>query len=209
MKPVVCGTAIAAIIVAISLVALFAFTPRVKRPGYIEGRPLLESESRLFTDPQINLQFSPPVDWAMQERTTQSPTKHRAERMLVKYKQVLPAKPVAWLKVSVAEANGDQSPATLLQMRKPPEPTWRVVKEVEDGLKVGGLPAARVTFGGPFDPAGRGPREYVSELVAVRRGAQVFFFAGTYALTDVHERQKIRTAVESAVFDRTIFIADP
>lgn len=210
-KRVLAGTAAAAVVVAATLGALFAFTPNAKRPQFVEGRPLLGEAGKVFTDVQVGVQFSPPADWAMQARSTESPTNHRPERMLVKYKRLVPGAQVAWLRVTVADADADddQTPADLLRNRKPQESGWKVIKQVEDGLTVGGLRAARITFGGPFDPTGRGKKDFVSEMVAVRRGAQVFYFAGTFAADDPSGRQQVRAAVESAVFDADRFTSGP
>ena len=118
MQGTVIGISIATILLAGLLVALFVFTPTPRKPGYVEGRPLLEQTGRLFTDSQVELQFAPPLDWAMQERTVQSPNMRKSERTIVKYKQFIPGSPVAWLKVSIADSPEGQSPADYLRKRK-------------------------------------------------------------------------------------------
>ncbi len=215
-KRVLIGTAAAAALVAAGLGALFAFTPRAKWPEPVPGRPLLSQgdptfsdHQETFTDRQVGVQFLPPVNWSMQVRSTESPREHKPERTVVKYKRLIPGLEVAWLKLSVADATGDESPAELLKKRKPPEEDWRVTKPVEDGLTVGGRPAARVTFGGPFDPDEKGTRDFTCEVVAVRSGPRVFYFSGTYATADPKGQKRIRTALDSVTFDPDQFAAAP
>jgi hypothetical protein len=203
-KRVLAGTAAAAL-VASGLGALFAFTPSLRPPSATPGRPLLQNDDELFTDQQIGLQFAPPKLWSLQARSLDSPHEHRSERMIVKYKRLIPGLQLAWLKASVADAPNDKSPAELLAGRKPPEPEWRVTKPVEDGISVAGRPAARVTFGGPLDPDHHGARDFTNEVVAVRRGTQMFYFAGTYVTADPKGQKRIRTAIDSVVLDRERF----
>ncbi|HEY1379138.1 MAG TPA: hypothetical protein VGF55_20215 [Gemmataceae bacterium] len=214
-KRVLVGTVSAAAVVAAGLGALFAFTPRAKWPEPIPGRPLLQQgglfddHQDVFTDRQVGVQFNPPINWSMQVRSTESPHEHRPERTVVKYKRLIPGLQVAWLKVSVADAPGGESPAELLKKRKPPEEDWKVTKPVEDGLTVGGQPAARVTFGGPFDPDQKGERDFTCEVVAVRHGEQMFYFSGTYVTADPKGQKRIRTALDSVTFDPNQFAAAP
>jgi hypothetical protein len=203
-RRVLAATAAAAL-VASGLGALFAFTPRVRPPAATPGRPLLQNDDELFTDQQVGLQFEPPKLWSLQARSLDPPHEHRSERMIVKYKRLIPGMQVAWLKASVADAPGDKSPAELLAGRKPPEPEWRVTKPVEDGITISGRPAARVAFGGPLDPDHQGACDFTNEVVAVRRGAQMFYFAGTYVTADSKGQKLIRTAIDSVVLDRERF----
>jgi hypothetical protein len=203
------GTAVAAAVLAAALGALFAFTPRVTLPQPRPGQPLLQQhDEELFTDRQIGLQFEPPAYWSMQSRSVESPRDHQAERVVVKYKRLNPGYPLAWFTVRVADVEGDPSPAELLKTRKPPEEDWTVRKPVEDGLTVAGRPAARVTFGGPFDPDGKGERDFTCEVVAVRRGPRVFYFAGSYTTDDPKGQERIRRAVDSVVLDPERFVAE-
>ena len=198
---ILAGTAAGAAVIAGGLGALFAFTPRGNLPPAIPGRPLLQQDEDVFTDRQVGIQFTPPGNWSMQTRSTASPHEHTSERTVVKFKRLIPGFQVAWLKVSVADVAGDESPAALLQKRKPPESDWHVAKPVEDGLKVGGLPAARVTFAGPFDPDHQGERDFSCEMTAVRRGPNVFYLAGTFVTADPKGQERIHTAIDTVVFD--------
>jgi hypothetical protein len=207
-RRVLIGTAAAAAGLAAGLSALFAFTPKPKWPEPVPGRPLLESHGDiytdhqdLFTDRQVGLQFTAPANWSMQARSTESPHEHKPDRMVVKYKRLIPGLDLAWFKVNVSDVPEDQSPADLLKKRKPPEEGWVVRHDVEDGLTVAGRPAARVTFGGPLDPDTKGARDFTCEVVAVRRGPQVFYFSGTYTTADPKGQKRVRTAVDSVVLD--------
>jgi hypothetical protein len=201
-RRVLIGVAAAAAAVAVGLGALFAFTPRWAPPAPVPGRPLLQDDVDLFTDRQVGLQFVPPGGWSMQARTTESPHEHKPERMVVKFKRLMPGHEVAWLRVSVADVAGDASPADLLKTRKPPEPDWSVRKPIEDGLTVGGRPAARITFGGPFELEEKGTRDFTCEIVAVRPNRpQVFYFSGTFKTGDPTGQKRVRAALDSVVFD--------
>src|SRR4051812_1619355 len=112
-KRVLVGTAAAAAVVAAGLGALFAFTPKAKWPEAVPGRPLLQqggwfaAGGGVFPARQVGVQFSPPVNWSMQVRSTESPHEHKPERTVVKYKRLIPGLQVAWLKLSVADAPED------------------------------------------------------------------------------------------------------
>jgi hypothetical protein len=200
-KRVLAGTAATAVILAAGLAAIYCYTPDVRRPGYVEGAPLLEPGDKPFVDTQVGLRFQPPSDWGMQVRSLEAPGTHSAERRIVKYKRLVRGPNVAWLRVIVSDAVGDPTPAEVLKKRKPPEAGWTVTKEVEEGLKIGGRPAARITFGGELDPDLKGPRQCSCEVVAIRRGSQSFVFAGTFTAGDDKAQKEIRDAVESATFD--------
>lgn len=193
------------VLVAAILGAFYFYLPSPNHPIAIEGRPLLEQDGPLFTDEQISLQFRPPPKWGMQARSTESPTTHKQERMVVKYKRLIRGPRVAWLRVSIGDINENSTPAELLRSRKPREANWTVTKDVEDGLTVGGRPAARITFGGLMNPDTSGSRQCSTEMVAVHCGKHAIYFAGTFMSNDEQARNEIRAAVESAVFERKKF----
>jgi hypothetical protein len=207
-RRVLVGTATVAVLIAAGLGALFAFTPRVRLPEPLPGRPLLQQDEQLFTDRQVGVQFTPPMYWSMQTRSTESPNEHRSERVIVKYKRLIPGYQVAWIKLSVADAPGDESPAELLKKRKPPEPDWTITKPIEEGLTVAGRPAARITFGGPFDPDQEGIRDFSCEVVAIRRGPRAFFFSGTFVTADPKGQKRGRTALDSLILDADRIVAE-
>ena len=102
--------------------------------------------------------------------------------------------------MSVSDAPANSSPAELLRALKPREADWTVKKDVEDGLTIGGRPAARVTFSGLLNPDGQESRQCISEVVAVRCGQSVIYFAGTSVTAEAEAQHMIRAAVESAEF---------
>lgn len=199
-SPVVRGMLVAALLAAAVLTLLFLFTPNPRKPAALEGRPLLEQEGPTFQDTQVGLQFTPPEGWAMQARSTQSPTTHKPDRMLVKYKRLVRGPKVAWLRVSVSDAAPEATAYELAKQRKPRETNWTVTKDAEDGLTVGGQPAARITFGGQLDPDGKGARHCSAEVTVVRWGDQAVVFAGTFTTGDNETRDAIRAAVDSTTF---------
>jgi hypothetical protein len=200
-KRAVVGTAVAAGLVAVGLGALWAFTPDPRRPRAEEGRALLRLPDGPFADRQVGLRFTPPGDWALQVVSIESPRVQKPERTLVKYKRVVPDVPVAWFKVSVVNDPAGRSPEELVRTRKPPEPGWKVVQEVEADVTVGGRPAARITFGGELEPDGTARAPFTCEVVAVRRGPRALFLAGTFPTNDAAARQAVRAAVASAALD--------
>ena len=111
----------AAALIATALLAIYALTPNVPIYRAIEGRPLLEQNGPVFVDAQLGLRFTPPAGWAMQARSTEAPGEHRPERMVVKYKRLVPGPKEAWLRVSVSDAPANTSPAELLRLLKPRE----------------------------------------------------------------------------------------
>jgi hypothetical protein len=191
----------AALLVAGTLV-IHSFSPGGKKPGYVQGRPLLESDGPVFSDAELGLRFTYPPGWALQARAAQNHGAHSAERLLVKYKRVVPPDQLAWLSVNVADANDGDSPDQFLRGQRAPESNWKVTKPIEMGLTVGGQPAARVVFGGPFNSGQKASRDFTCELVAVKNGQRIFLLAGMFAAADKVSQQQVRAAIESAVFER-------
>jgi hypothetical protein len=198
---IVCG----AVLLAAGLGLLLALTPNVRFQTAIPGRPLLQNDEENFTDRQVGIQFTPPGNWSMQARATETGTDKSLERMVVKYKRLIPGLEVAWIKVSVEESSTNIPLVELLNKRKPPLPSWSVIKPVENDLTVGGQPAARITYGGIYDPDQKGDRHFTCEVVAIRPNRQVFYFAGTYVTEDAKGQKRIRTALDSVTFDRQQF----
>jgi len=191
-----------AVLVAAALAALFALTPDVPVATYTEGRPLLDSDGAEFLDQQLGLRFTPPPGWFMQVRSTESPTTHKADRTLVKYKRLAKGPKVAWMRVSVVDVSADVPPADFVRDRKPRESNWTVTKGIEDGLTVAGRPAARITYGGAFNPDRQGSRPGTTEIIGFRLGSRAIFFAATFSTADTEARDQFRAAVDSARLDR-------
>lgn len=195
----VVGLAIAAIM---GLAVVYALTPSVPRPEALEGRPLLEQEGDHFVDRQVGITFKPPAGWAMQSRSTESPTTHKEERTIVKFKRLVRGSKAAWFKVTVGDVAGDPTPAELIRTRKPRETHFTVTKPAEDGLTIAGQPASRITFGGLMEPDSSGSRHCTTEIVAMRHGPVAIYFMGTFATADPEGQQMIRAAIESTVFTK-------
>src|SRR5262249_23133096 len=111
------------------------------------------------------------------------------KRLLVEYKCFTSAKPAS-LDVSMLDVPEDK-PLTECVSELGAEGVWKTA-ESPVGLEVGGCPAARGTFASTA-----GGDQTLRELVAVRGGARVFFFAGVFDLTDSHSREAIRGAIET------------
>lgn len=194
------GMIAVAVFMALGLAVVYAMTPSVRRPAELEGRPMLEQDGPQFIDKQVGITFTPPTGWAMQQRSTESPTTHKAERTIVKFKRLVTGPKAAWFRVTVADVKGDPTPAELIRTRKPRDLHFVVTKEAEDGLTIAGRPASRITFGGQMDTDAKGSRHCTTEIIAVRHGATAIYFMGTYATADPEGLKMIRDAVESTVF---------
>lgn len=192
--------AILAVAIGAGLWALFVYTPSVSLPEALEGRPLLEQDGPEFVDNQIGLRFTPPTGWGMQARSTESPTTHKPERMVVKYKRLVRGPNVAWLRVHVVDVDDSSTPGELIKTRKPRETNWIVSKPIEDNLTIAGRPAARVTFSGLMDPDGRGARQCSAEVVAFKVGQRAYYFTGTFNNTDIETQKALRDALETIKF---------
>lgn len=160
-----------------------------------QGAPHLYQGQREFHDDQQGFRFTPPSGWGMQARAVEAPGAPAGERPLVKYKRLVPGKTPAWLKVSVTDASSSTPLADLLGKRSP-GPHWKQASAAES-LEVSGLPAARISFAGKYDN-----RDFIREILAVRRGHQVFFFAATFPAGDPGARDLMRQAVDSAIWEQ-------
>jgi len=157
-----------------------------------DKRPLLKSEGADFHDAQTGVRFTPPPKWSMQARSYQAPDHKPKDRLIVKFKRTLPNTSAAWLRVEIAEMAADTDIVEVVKQRKAGH-EW-TTKSAVATTKVSGLPAAKIQLGGKYNemPALR-------DVVGVRRGDQVIFFAGTYAVGDrlAHEQflQTLQTCV--------------
>lgn len=193
------------LLLVLGLGAINYFIPPAPVMRTVEGTPMIDHDSRLFTDHQVGMQFTPPTGFAMQMRSTEAPTAHKAERTVVKYKRLIRGPKVAWLRVSLGDVTGDPTPAELLKSRKPREANFAVTKPIEDGLTIGGRPAARITFGGLMNPDSSGERKCSAEVTCVRHGPAALYFMATYSDADTECRDMLRAAIESVIFDPKLF----
>lgn len=196
------GIIVVAVVAAVALAAVYAITPNIYRPAEHEGRPLLEWNGPQFIDKQVGITFTPPTGWALQSISTESPTTHKAERTVVKFKRLAPGPKAAWLKVTVSEVTGNPTVAELIRTRKPREAHFTPTKEPEDNLTIAGQPASRSTFGGDLEPDAKGSRHCTTEIVAIRHGAIALYFMGTYASADPEAQKMIRDSIETLVLQK-------
>ena len=63
-------------------------------------------------------------------------------------------------------------------------------------LEVGGQPAARVDYKGPWEG-----KDYVWETVATRKGGRVYFLSVTFPAEDTEARQQVRQTVANAAWE--------
>lgn len=187
-------------VIAFGAVAVSALVPRPKRYDAVPGRPLLVQDGSLFSDSQVGLRFMPPPEWGMQVRSTEA-SRHRPERLLVKYKRVLPDMAVAWLRVRVMDVPSEQSAAEYLKGRKPPEINFSPAGEIEEPLTVANHPAAKRTYTGSFDVDGRGMKPFRCEVAAIKRENRIFEFAGTFAENDEKAKEQLKSTLESVTFE--------
>jgi hypothetical protein len=185
------GGGLAILLAAAILVALFS---QQNEPVAKAGAPLLQTGDSVFHDAATKFGMVPPGNWSMQMRALPASDEHDGERPLVKYKRLLHGWSPAWVKVSVADVAASTSLGSLLVKRSPGD-NWGQASAVEE-LTVAGHPAARITFAGQWDK-----KDYVRDIVAVRRGEQVFYIAGTFEKADPTARRRIQQAVDTVVLD--------
>jgi hypothetical protein len=156
-------------------------------------RPLLKKDvGSEFHDTQVNLRFTPPPTWSMQGRTTSAPNVQVKERLLVKFKRMLPGQYPAWLRVYVE----DGTPGSLtdaVQKRKPGL-AWSKPSPVQP-LTIAGQPAAKVTYNGTYNglPSMR-------EIVGVQAEDRTFWFIATYNIRDQAAPGETAAAIHSTLF---------
>lgn len=151
--------------------------------------------------------FVPPSGWVERVRDDAIPerSKHRQqnlplpplgvvgnppERFLVRYDRISTGDR-AWLQVTVAELPSSTPLKSCLSNRLPVR-GWK--RESEEGsLEVGGLPAARIAFVGPWHD-----QDYLCETTAVRKGEKVYLISAAFPASDSQAREQVRQAVLGA-----------
>jgi hypothetical protein len=186
---------VAVVLVAFALYRLWGYFRGPSIPDLTAAdRPMLKSDGPEFRDTQVGLRFTAPKRWSMQARTTEAPQAHERDRVLVKYKRILPDLPAAWFRVYVVDTPADQSIEQCLAERNPGN-DWKTKGEVEK-LTVAGQPAARILYGGIYE---RFPS--LREMVGVRRGGQVFYFVSTYRVGDRNAEETTRQLLTTVLFE--------
>jgi hypothetical protein len=160
----------------------------------VPNRPMLKSEGKEFHDKDTRVRFTTPPRWSMQLRSGEAPDDRRSERMIVKFKRLLPNQPSASFRVIVVDTPQDQEIAESVKNRKPGQ-GWGKPSEVTT-LTVSGLPAAKVDYTAPYNgfPSRR-------EITGVRRGGQVFYFIATYQLGDRNAQEECRQTMTTILIE--------
>jgi hypothetical protein len=146
-------------------------------------------DETVYQNSQEGFRFLPPPEWKQQARAEFPAGPVTEKRLLVEYKCFTSAKPAS-LDVSMLDVSEDK-PLTECVRELGAEGDWKATESPVE-LQVGGRSAARGTF---TSTQGGEPRS--CELVAVRRGSRVYFFAGVFALGDTRSRDAIRKAVDT------------
>lgn len=159
-----------------------------------EKRPLLKSEGADFHDAQTGIRFTPPPKWSMQARSYEAPDVQRKDRLVVKFKRVLPNAPAAWLRVEIADVPAAIDIVDAVKQRKAGS-DWKTKGAVEP-MNVAGLAAARIQHGGMYNGI-----PSLRDIVGVRRGPEVIYFIGTYGVGDRQAQEQLRQAIQTSLFD--------
>jgi hypothetical protein len=161
----------------------------------VENRPLLKQTEREFRDTDIGFRFTPPPRWSRQAHSTEAEKAHSNDRLLVKFKRLLPNAPAAWFRVHLVDVPADEPLVEAVKNRKPGQVGWTHKGGVET-LTVAGLPAAKIQYGGHYNGFAS-----VRDIIGVRRGGQVFFFVLTYQIADRSAQEQAREAMSTVLFE--------
>ena len=168
--------------------------------------PACNSPTQPVYQDKLGFRFTPPAGWVERARddALPAPVKHRSqdlplprlaasakaqERLLVQYYRPISGSQ-AWLRVTIADL---PTPATWKEFlpSKGPGPGWK--RESEDTVEVGGQGAARIAFAGRWNN-----QEYITETVAVPRGANVYILTASFPASDIAARTEVREAIARA-----------
>lgn len=188
-----------ALALALLLPSLYFIWSYFKSSGIVvetvANRPLLKNDAKEFRDSEVGIRFSAPPRWGMQLRSTDAPDDDDPkDRMLVKYKRLLPNSPAAWFRVHVVAAPQDLAIEQFVK-DYPSGHDWKPRGTVRS-TTVGGRPAAEMRYGGAY----HGFPSY-RDIVAVRQGSQVFVFVSTYQVADSAAQQEARQSMNTVLFD--------
>jgi hypothetical protein len=172
------------------------------------------SQRPVYHDAQ-GLRFTPPPGWVERARPDSLPgnvtlgqrrgkghvdvpfpplgVKAGPERLMGRYDR-LTAGRLAWLRVAVADLPVSVSLTTCVASQTPGS-QWKRHSDVEP-LEVGGQPAARIAYKGPWEG-----HDYVCETVVARKGDRVYFLSATFPVDDAEARQQVRQAVASSAWE--------
>ena len=154
--------------------------------------PVLRNEP-VYENDQEGFRFLTPEGWRIHAKVDVPPGKLEKERLLAQYVRVFPERGAS-LDVSMADLPATTDLAQYLAGPSGGVKSWRPKGPVES-VQVGGVPAERFLFAGRMDN-----QEAVKEVVAIRRGARVYFFTAYFAPGDTKAQQQVRRTVESTLW---------
>ncbi len=157
---------------------------RPRAPALQPG-PLYQSERE-------GLRFLAPDDWVQRARAELPAGRYEKPELLVAYTRVTDRP--AEFEVTLADLPEGTDLQKFLTATPSEGVRWQA-KGAPEELTVGGVPATRFTLAG-----GSGKGAQAKEVVAVRRGGRVYFFAGIFPAGDRATRDEVRRAVNSVVW---------
>lgn len=160
------------------------------------NRPMLKSEGKEFHDRDTRIRFTQPPRWSMQLRSAEAPDDHRGDRMIVKFKRLLPHKPTASFRVIVVDTPQDQDIVECVKNRKPGH-EWKRPGEVST-LTVSGLTAAKIQYSAMYNGL-----PSLRDITGVRRGDQVFYFIATYQVGDRTAQEECRQTMSTVLIEQS------
>lgn len=160
------------------------------------NRPMLKSEGKEFHDKDTRVRFTQPPRWAMQLRSTEAPDDHRGDRMIVKFKRLLPNQPTASFRVIVTDSPPEQDIAECVKKRNPGH-EWKRPSAVST-MTVSGLPAAKIQYSAIYNGL-----PSLRDIIGVRRGDQVFYFIATYQIGDRKAQEECRQTMSTVLLDQS------
>jgi hypothetical protein len=153
--------------------------------------PALQS-GPLYQNEREGFRFLAPEGWVQRARADLPAGPFGKEELLVAYARVTDRP--ASLEVSLADLPEAADLRKFLTAAPSGGVKWQA-KAMSESIVVNGVPASRFTLSG-----GAGKDTTVKEVVAVRRGGRVYFFAGIFAAGDTATRDEVRRSVQTVVW---------
>lgn len=174
-------------LVLLLAIVLAGCGPRAPRAPALQDDPVYENRDEGF-------RFLVPVGWTQHARADAPPGPAAQDRLLVRYERPAENAP-AVLEVSMADLPSSVDLNAYLAAPSLGRPTWAPRGRPEP-VRAGEREAMRYVFQSPVG------RPIVKEVVAVRRGERVYFFAGLFANADDASRDEIRRGVDSLAWTK-------
>jgi hypothetical protein len=147
----------------------------------------------VYQNDREGFRFLAPEGWTQAARTEVPPGKVKAETPLVDYRRTK-GEGRAALRVSLADLPDSTDLGKYLAGPSYGVDKWAPAGPPEE-VSAGSATGTRYAFSGRV-----GKEEVAKEVVAVRRGGRVYFFAALYAPKDVEVRDQLRRVVSSVVW---------